>query len=252
MSTMENESHWDLCPPQVRSDADEDVWRYAAYRLSKKAWSNVPLAQCRTLPASINVALRVHQILRALDVLETAPGELRAVCTKSAFHQSRLYGAAMLCALRLVRQVYAPAFKGEELWKAAHALRGQLRAEMATLVSDGYIDDSVLPRRRGDSSPSVGHELAELGQVGHETLLPIRDNSPVVFRTLIEARFLSEQLLTTIGECDAPLVVREMSNGYRQIASLLVTRWGPLREEIAALCETAEMVERLAPEFLWA
>lgn len=97
-----------------------------------------------------------------------------------------------------------PVARGEPMLNSGQTVRDGLRGELAELLSEGWIDSDRIPRRRGNSARSVGHELLELAREGHHTLLRIDELKSDAFGRLTRARLLGEQLLTLVGELDAP------------------------------------------------
>jgi hypothetical protein len=226
---------------------EDKSWLYAAYCIARPSTAKIPLAECA--PVSWDVARAVALVLERLDALE-AHGETSEAVQSATTHilHARLYVAALGHLDRLYRHAQEPPLTGEALWRRACEARVGLHKLLDEMDSDGFIVEGMnLPRRRGNSARSVGHELLELVALGHHNDMCLDQYDRDLAARLSDARLQAERLLTSIGDLDAPSVVRELRQEHLQTCEAFVRQWRGLRALLAAHGLDEQEIEQLAP-----
>jgi hypothetical protein len=117
---------------------------------------------------------------------------------------------------QLLQRARLPALKGDEQLRDACGVRDALRERLSKLDKDSGAP-GVPVQKRGNAAREAAAELLELVTYGHQARRrSARADSPALYGTLMVARLTAEELLTSLGELDAPPPILQLRNEQRE------------------------------------
>ena len=220
---------------------------YLAYTVSKQFPPLLSSTECEVDLASFDANRAFLSMNGLLDDIEAAGERFAKLSLSMEFMSARVYINAMCYVNELLKRARLPALKGDDQLRDARAARDALRERLAKLDRDSGLVPAVPVPRRGNNAREVAAELLEVAKYGHEVRLrPGADSAPL-HGALFVARLTAEELLTALGELDAPPLILQLRSEQREACKQAIMHWGALRELVQPLCLDAAERERLAP-----
>jgi hypothetical protein len=220
---------------------------YQAYTTSKQFPPLLSTTECEVNSATFDADRTFWAINDRLDQIQDAGKRFAALCRSTEFMSARVYVNALGYVTQLLKRARLPALKGGEQLRDACAARDALSERLSKLDTDSGMPGASIPPR-GSAARDVAAELLELVRHGHQARQRSAwADSAALYGTLMVARLTAEELLTSLGDLDAPPLILQLRTEQREAWKVAVVHWRALREKMQPLCANAAEFERLAP-----